>query len=232
MSSTSPIAYLKYNLKVLEKLIIDHLRACIIHRYVDFGCGSAILTSFIASRVRPKEVVCIDINDESLKEAKKQGFKTFKCDLNKDALPLSTNSVDLATAFEVIEHLWNKDLFLEEVYRVLKPGGIFIISTPNLASWINRVMLACSKLPLYYNVSLRYSIERPSYGHISLYTLSSLRKHMESVGFMIVNIQGFLTPCAYKNFLVEAISVLSARLRPSLATDVLLVAKKPKKEFQ
>lgn len=46
-------------------------------------------------------------------------------------LPLPSASVDVVVAFEALEHLENQDLFLSEVRRVLRPGGVLIASTPN-----------------------------------------------------------------------------------------------------
>jgi len=44
---------------------------------------------------------------------------------------LDDNSFEMAVSFQVIEHIKNDRLFLEEIYRVLKPGSICIITTPN-----------------------------------------------------------------------------------------------------
>jgi SAM-dependent methyltransferase len=44
---------------------------------------------------------------------------------------LSDNSFDCAIAVEVLEHVEEDDLFVSEVHRVLKPGGCFVMSTPN-----------------------------------------------------------------------------------------------------
>lgn len=54
-----------------------------------------------------------------------------KVDLNFEHLPLPDNSVNLVTAFQVIEHLENPFFIMREVKRVLKPGGLFIFSVPN-----------------------------------------------------------------------------------------------------
>lgn len=52
-------------------------------------------------------------------------------------IPLKDNSVDLVTAFEIIEHLPKEDqgAFLQEIARVLKPGGIAYISFPHRTSF-------------------------------------------------------------------------------------------------
>src|SRR5262245_19456038 len=50
-------------------------------------------------------------------------------DMTRSGLP--DNSFDCAIAVEVLEHVEEDDLFVSEVYRVLKPGGCFVMSTPN-----------------------------------------------------------------------------------------------------
>jgi len=50
-------------------------------------------------------------------------------DMTKSALP--DNSFDFVVSIEVLEHVEEDYRFIEEVYRVLKPGGIFLMTTPN-----------------------------------------------------------------------------------------------------
>jgi SAM-dependent methyltransferase len=53
--------------------------------------------------------------------------------INGDAsnIPLSCLFADIFVSFETIEHIENPDQFLNEVYRVLKPKGLLILSSPN-----------------------------------------------------------------------------------------------------
>jgi len=51
---------------------------------------------------------------------------------------LEDNSFDTIVSFQVIEHIKDDRLFLEEIYRVLKPGGTAIISTPNIKKTLTR----------------------------------------------------------------------------------------------
>jgi SAM-dependent methyltransferase len=44
---------------------------------------------------------------------------------------LASNSVDVAVSNNVLEHVVEVDSFLAEIYRVLKPGGVYIVKTPN-----------------------------------------------------------------------------------------------------
>ena len=116
-------------LKVLEEF---RIKATV---YLDLGCGDGQIAERVAWMVGAKEVYGADIDSEVLENAKLRGIKTFNLDLSKDKIPLNDNSVDLVTAFEVIEHLINPDNMLKEVFRVLKEGGHLLLSTPNLASW-------------------------------------------------------------------------------------------------
>lgn len=51
---------------------------------------------------------------------------------------IEDNSFDTVVSFQVIEHIPNDRLFLEEIYRVLKPGGKAVISTPNINHTLSR----------------------------------------------------------------------------------------------
>ena len=49
----------------------------------------------------------------------------------QSSLPLGDAAVDVVVNFRVIEHLWDQPQFITECLRVLRPGGLLLISTPN-----------------------------------------------------------------------------------------------------
>jgi SAM-dependent methyltransferase len=51
---------------------------------------------------------------------------------------LADNTFDCVVSFQVIEHIKNDDLFVKEIHRVLKPGGIFLCTTPNIKMSLSR----------------------------------------------------------------------------------------------
>ena len=65
---------------------------------------------------------------ESIKDTNKIEFKQYEVPPIKD---IADNSVDFVVTFQVIEHIQNDTLFVSEIYRVLKPGGKLILTTPN-----------------------------------------------------------------------------------------------------
>lgn len=92
------------------------------------GYGSCLLKKWGAD-----EVIGIDIDADAIKRAKNifgfSGVK-FQCH-DVETMPYPDYYFDVVVSFETIEHLDNPDAFLQEVHRVLKPGGVIIMSCPN-----------------------------------------------------------------------------------------------------
>jgi ubiquinone/menaquinone biosynthesis C-methylase UbiE len=61
------------------------------------------------------------------------------CQGSAEELPFEDRSFDLVACLQVLEHLSNPDKAIQEIHRVLKPGGFACIATPNLDCWSKRV---------------------------------------------------------------------------------------------
>jgi 2-polyprenyl-3-methyl-5-hydroxy-6-metoxy-1,4-benzoquinol methylase len=100
-------------------------------RVLDAGCGVGYGADLIA-RAGAATVVGVDVAPEAI-EAARQGVdgrvQLLVADLR--ALPFGDGAFDLAVCFEVIEHLAEQDLVLDEMRRVLAVNGLLIVSTPN-----------------------------------------------------------------------------------------------------
>jgi SAM-dependent methyltransferase len=91
------------------------------------GYGSALLGS-VARRV-----IGIDIDESSVSHAKSK-YKIDNASFirgNCTEIPLSSDSIDLVVSFETLEHIIDHMKFFDEISRVLKPGGVLVISTPD-----------------------------------------------------------------------------------------------------
>jgi methionine biosynthesis protein MetW len=107
--------------------------------FLDIGCGAGILCR--AATELYTDVHGCDISQEALSIAQQPGITCHRVDLNQDTLPFESLGFDAVTALEVIEHLFDPPTFLNEVHRILKPGGQLILSTPNFRKIKNLLRL-------------------------------------------------------------------------------------------
>src|ERR1041385_1238715 len=103
--------------------------------YLDVGSGAGELLRFIRARYDLRSFAC-DYTDR-LMRVKDQPVAIV--DLNSQPLPFEDNRFALVTCAETIEHLENYRQTIREIYRVLKPGGVAVITTPNILNLRSRV---------------------------------------------------------------------------------------------
>jgi SAM-dependent methyltransferase len=103
--------------------------------FLDVGSGAGELLTFIQTRYGLRSFAC-DYTDRLMK-LPNQPVEIV--DLNCDPLPYEDNRFALITCAETIEHLEDYRETIREIYRVLKPGGIVVISTPNILSLRSRL---------------------------------------------------------------------------------------------
>jgi len=116
---------------ILLSLLEENPRASLL----DLGCSIGDLTLEMAKRVGTSEVFGVD----KISYANSY-ILVHEADLN-EGIPFGDNQFDVVVASQLIEHLQRPKVLISETYRVLKPGGYALISTPNLASWHNLVFL-------------------------------------------------------------------------------------------
>ncbi|MFV9506637.1 MAG: class I SAM-dependent methyltransferase [Oscillochloridaceae bacterium umkhey_bin13] len=90
-------------------------------------------------------------------------------------LPIADQQVDAITAGELIEHLTDDGAFLRECWRVLKPGGLLALTTPNLTFALNRGLILLGKMPKFVHEPYHYRI----------YNLDSLHQTVTTAGFTV-----------------------------------------------
>jgi ubiquinone/menaquinone biosynthesis C-methylase UbiE len=98
---------------------------------IDIACGEGYGSSFLADVA--SSVIGVDIDPEAVSfAAAKYKKKNLEYRVgNCAAIPAENESVDVLVSFETIEHHDQHDEMMREVKRVLKPGGLLIISTPD-----------------------------------------------------------------------------------------------------
>lgn len=105
-------------------------------RVLDVGCRYGALTR---AYVEGNEVVGVDVDSAALAEAAGSlGIETLVADA-EEPLPFGDASFDVVVAGEVLEHLRFVEHALDEVHRVLRPGGALVGSIPNAYRLKNRL---------------------------------------------------------------------------------------------
>ncbi|HJT80855.1 MAG TPA: class I SAM-dependent methyltransferase [Chthoniobacterales bacterium] len=104
-------------------------------KYLDVGSGKGELLIQISNRFPNLQAFACDCTDQLMKQP---GQKVEVADLNHEPLPYQNNEFDLVTCSETLEHLENYWSVLREIFRVLKPGGTAIFTTPNILNLRSR----------------------------------------------------------------------------------------------
>ena len=125
---------------------------------------------------------------------------------------------DFISALEVLEHLVDTDAFIEECRHHLVDKGWLIITTPNINSLRNRVMVPFGRYPS----GLEY---RTINHHVRLYNAAALRSHLASHGFEPIKMEGvsFLPHRALGGRAIRRIDHRLSELFPPLCGDLIAV---------
>lgn len=153
-------------------------------KVLDIGCGSGLyLLTFL--KLGAEFVAGQDISQSSVNSANQtcleQGFQNFSIKVgNCENLLFENNSFDLVFSGDVFEHInyEQKEKFVNEIFRVLKPGGVFVVKTPN-KSYLKAVnlfkrIIEVFKLKNPLNVNIPHTRNNPDNEHHGLTTYREL----------------------------------------------------------
>ena len=133
--------------------------------------------SMIAAQSKGSLVVGLDIDSEVVHEVKQRYPVEYAIVADATFLPFRDNSFDTVFMGDVIEHVWEPLLLLQEVYRLMKVQGRLFLTTPNLLDFA-RV--------------LRYMVRgvigglNDEPGHCRFYDKVSLNRLLEHAGFIVI----------------------------------------------
>jgi ubiquinone/menaquinone biosynthesis C-methylase UbiE len=139
---------------------------------LDIGCGTGANLPMLTETVGAEGgVVALDYSPLALqfagRELKKQALRKSVTLLRGDAtrLPFADGEFDVVTMLDVLEHVENDGAAVREIYRVLAPGGAFVLS-----------------VPAYQHL---WSAHDTALHHFRRYEYSGLKKVLESGGFQV-----------------------------------------------
>ena len=212
--------------KLLVELITKRVSNVGEKRVLDIGCGDG---SFTVRLRKYSRVLGVDISQKAVDLAREAGLDAYKADISREKLPFDSEYVDVVYMGDVIEHLLDPDFAVREVLRVLRRSGFLVLSTPNLASWLNRLLLLLGMQPRYSEVSTIKQFGRfgsqnfTPVGHLRLFTYRALRQFLTFHHFNIVKAEGVASEGLPRG--LSQIDLAISRI-PSLASNIIAVVQK------
>tara|TARA_B100000959_G_C14991983_1_gene628386 strand:+ start:4470 stop:5243 length:774 start_codon:yes stop_codon:yes gene_type:complete len=104
---------------------------------LELGCGEGRGIDNILKK--SKTYTAVDkINEAIVSLSEKYTNEKFFSTSFPPLTSINDNSFDTLVSFQVIEHIQDDDLFISEIYRVLRPGGIALLTTPNIKMTLTR----------------------------------------------------------------------------------------------
>ena len=129
----------EYSIDAYPQKLCDHIVETYIEPHVGTVAGKTILdvgigkgNHLVAFARRGLEAYGLDKLSET-NEVLAQ-FDIRGCDIETDAFPFESDSMDIVFSKSVIEHVRNADNFISEMRRVLKPGGLLVLMCPDWAT--------------------------------------------------------------------------------------------------
>jgi len=184
---------------------------------LDLGCLDGTIGELFVRQ--GNRVTGIDASRNALEKARSRGLDARLGNLD-EPLALPDASFDVVFAGEIIEHVMNADAFAGEVYRVLRPGGTFVVTTPNLAALGRRLLLLANRNP-----HIEVSFEDPeAAGHVRYFVSGTLAEFLRRHGF---EIRALASDVVNFNAAGSVRSRLLARWFPTLGRTLIVNTVKP-----
>ncbi|GAC1654522.1 MAG: hypothetical protein NVS4B3_18610 [Gemmatimonadaceae bacterium] len=154
---------------------------------VDIGCGDGHTIGRWLDQ-RAGSYIGVDISETAVEHACSLGLDA-RAISDASRLPFDDASFDVAVCLEVLEHLFEPHHAAAEAHRVLRPGGVYIVTVPNVAYWRWRRDLALRGAwdPFGDDESVDAPWRDP---HIRFFTADVLRRMLRRAGFGTVEVFG------------------------------------------
>jgi methionine biosynthesis protein MetW len=105
-------------------------------RVLDVGCGTGSMTN-IVNYGKDNIVSGIEPDETRAAIARSRGIEVFCGALTEEYCQIQQQNFDVIILADVLEHVADPALLLDFAARLLNPGGIVLISVPNVAHWSN-----------------------------------------------------------------------------------------------
>jgi SAM-dependent methyltransferase len=203
-------------------LVVEHVSAGA--RVLDVGAAPFVATGALASL--GYDLLAVDLGPDRFASAIDElGLDVRRCDIESEPLPVADASVDAVLFNELFEHLRIDPIFtMGEVLRVLAPGGVLLLSTPNLRSFrgLRNLVTRNQGHAVSGGVYRQYDKLRTlgHMGHVREYTTSETVDFLDRIGFSTESL-------VFRGGHGRGIVGLAERVAPSMRPFFTVIARKP-----
>jgi SAM-dependent methyltransferase len=141
------------------------------NKLLDIGCGAGGLLE--AARGHGWQAQGLDVSSHAANHVRSLGFEVFEGELREAAY--ASQQFDVVTAAELLEHIFEPRSLLEEVARILRPGGLFWTTTPHARGLSGRVL------------GLDWRCSWPP-EHLQLFSIGGLKTLLRETGFRDIRV--------------------------------------------
>ena len=185
-----PISHRSTNDKIMQ-LVLPLVKPGV--RLADIGAGEGYFSQLVGQHVQSKlgvppanVITACDIFPEYFR------YPAIACEAiaSDGRLPYADGSIDIACSLEVVEHVENQFEFARELYRILRPGGIALVSTPNVLNVNSRWRYLHSGFTVLFD-PLMLSSSDPVHtsGHINPVPYYYLAYQLRRAGFVSTSVE-------------------------------------------
>jgi methionine biosynthesis protein MetW len=208
-----------------ERLLLLARRVQPGERVLQVDCGPGWLPALLIER--GAQVVATDLSAVAVERARARGVAAQQCDIDAGPLPFPAAAFDVVISDSQLEHRFDAGHALDEMARVLRPGGRLILLLPNTAHWRVRLWLLAGRFPYVDNTPTDPL-------HLRFFTLGGVRELLARRGLTVTASDGSaslwvkeLYPAPLRWPPVARVYTALARRWPGFwARDFIVVARK------
>jgi SAM-dependent methyltransferase len=178
-------------------------------KVLDVGPGTGRWLTFVKEN-NAKYLSAVDISQIAIDNVTKLCNEAYKLDIENDKFPFENDSFDIIVCFMVMEHIVDPNLLISEIVRLSKPGGLILITIPNIVSLASRVRMLLGYLPIAVSSDKT---------HVRYYTKREFRKMFKYYSLYAEQIP---TSFSLNPFNTKQLRVASNRLTKSFDDHLLI----------
>ena len=166
----------KYLIKSIEKILKNQDTTS--SELLDIGCGNGFLTKQISKYF--KSTIGIDLSGTGIEQAQKLNSEKLQFKkVSLDQMIKEGKKFKFISSFEVIEHQYLPDDFLNQINKILEDDGKLLISTPYHGYVKNLLISLLGKHDFHFNPLWRH-------GHIKFFSIKTLNKLIKKCNFKVI----------------------------------------------